>query len=100
MKKQKKNIDLVKCPECGEQAKLRMIYPELIGATFLASVPMIIISLIIFPPLALIWFILDMIALMLSPLTLIFRGYRIECKHCNSRFKLSKKEYKEMKYNN
>ena len=107
MKKTKANQFIVHCPECGKQAKVTtpgLFISSLIG-TFLICGPVFIalgfvLSFLIIPalliPAGAICLVAIPVCLIISPIYVKYGKYVIECKHCNSKFKLNKEEYKKI----
>lgn len=107
MKKQKANEYIVECPECKRQARLTTPGNLISSAIVVLSTSGIVciilglvLSFLIIPvlliPVGVVLLIASFICLVISPIYAKRGKYTIVCKHCNSKFKLSKEEYKAM----
>ncbi len=96
MKEVKKNSNLIECPKCGERATITSTVVNMMTASFVCIILMIVFMFIptaniILVPIMLILF---MILFAVSIVSIFTGGGTIVCKHCNSKFKLNKEEYK------
>lgn len=99
MKKTKNDISIINCPECGKQAK---VTSPIVTSLILAPACFISALILSFIPVigwfsSVICLILGVIFLVTWPIITLFGKYVIQCKHCNSKFTLTRKEYKEYK---
>lgn len=99
MKESKNKNNIVECPKCGENATITSTVVNMMTASFVCIILMIISMFIptanlILVPILLIAFTVLFITGLTSTAT---GGATITCKHCNSKYKLNKEEYKKYK---
>lgn len=99
--KEIKSKAYTECPKCGQQATIGTTSSGLIGLgviTLLAGGCLIWIPVLgwVCAPVA---FILGFAFIIFGIIAAIIGGATIECKHCNSKYKLTKSEYKDFMRN-
>lgn len=99
MRESKNKNNIVECPKCSENATITSTVVNMMTASFVCIILMIISMFIptanlILVPVMLIAFIVLFIISMASIFT---GGATITCKHCNIKYKLNKEEYKRYK---
>lgn len=96
MKEMKKNNNIIECPKCKKQATITSTTVNMMTGSFVCLVLMIVFmfiptaNLILVP----IMFLLFMVLFIISIIAIFTGGGTITCKHCNSKYKLKKEEYK------
>ncbi|SFI95286.1 hypothetical protein SAMN02910355_0285 [Terrisporobacter glycolicus] len=100
--KEIKNKAYIECPKCGRQATVGTASSGFVGmgiVTLLAGGCLIWIPVLgwVCAPVA---FLLGFIFIILGIIAAIIGGATIECKHCNSKYKLTKEEYRNHMYKN
>ena len=99
MKESKSKNNIVECPKCEEKATITSTTVNMMTASFVCIILMVIsmfiptANLILVP----IMLILFMILFIISIVSIFTGGGTIVCKHCNSKYKLNKEEYKRYK---
>ena len=99
MKEMKNNNNIIECPKCKKQATITSATVNMMTGSFVCLVLMFLFMLIpvanmILVPIMLVSF----MALFIMSIIAIFTGGGvIKCKHCNSKYKLNKEEYKKYK---
>lgn len=99
--KEIKNKNAVNCPKCGKEATMKSTSSQLMYGAFICllslsvSLWIPIVGWICTP----IFAILTIILFISSILAKIQGGAMIECKECNSKYNITKQEYKRMKSN-
>lgn len=96
-----KNKSYIKCPKCGQQASIKSASSIFFSAgviLWLAGGCLLWIPIIgwIGAPIT---FILGTIFLVIGIIAAMIGGAVIQCTHCNSKYNLTKSEYKEFKKN-
>lgn len=99
MKEMKKNSNIIDCPKCNKQATITSATVNMMTGSFVSLILMIVfmfipIANIILVPIMLISF---MVLFIISIVCAFTGGGTITCKHCNSKYKLNKEEYKKYK---